>query len=115
MNALKPTYAFFLGANMETTGKKEAANTQAERGWIEMTDKEVLEALAGGAVIERDDLTLGGWRVITRHGGLDSEQVRRLSDAGYLDGFANGGGARLSEEGRLAYIRSTDELQERVE
>lgn len=74
-----------------------------------MEDTEVLMHLAGGAVLIRDEDGFGA-DIVTRHGRVDSTQFNRLMVSGMLKGFANGGGAWISDEGKKAYLRSTDEL-----
>lgn len=75
-----------------------------------MDDKDVIAHLAAGAKLRRhgDDGT--DVELVTFHAEVTTDQWNRLADGGWLKGFANGGGARLSDEGRLAYLRSTDEM-----
>jgi len=48
---------------------------------------------------------------LVRHGPApDPRAVNELGEAGFLKGFANGGGYWVSDEGKLAFIKSTDEL-----
>jgi hypothetical protein len=72
-----------------------------------MEDKNVIAHLASGAVLLFDEM---GGDLVTRHGHVTSDQVTRLGREGWIDWFANSGGARLSDAGRLAYIKSTDEM-----
>lgn len=74
-----------------------------------MEDKEVIALLASGAVLLEDEDRMGA-ELVTRHAQISSEQWNRLGRQGWLKPFANNGGAWLSDAGRLAYIRSTDEL-----
>ena len=75
-----------------------------------MDDKDVIAHLASGAKLRRhgDDGT--EVELVTFHDVVTPDQWNRLADGGWLKGFANGGGAWLSDEGRRAYLRSTDEM-----
>lgn len=75
-----------------------------------MTDAEVLEYLATGARIVYDSDSPNG-EVITWHGDIGTLQIQRLSDEGWLTGFANGSGYRMSEEGRDRFHQEFGSVQ----
>ena len=74
-----------------------------------MTDEEVIAHLAGGMVL-RTDASQSGASLQAWRGSINSDQWNRLGREGWLEGFPNGCGAKLSEAGLLAYLRSTDEM-----
>lgn len=78
-----------------------------------MEIRDIVAALASGHIIRTDDL--GGYdgyeyRLVPEAQAplLTTFQISRLIREGWLDSF--NGGFRLSDEGRKAYMRSTDEM-----
>lgn len=71
--------------------------------------KEVIGALAGGARIVLDDENYPELRMPAPK--LDGPTWDRLIHHGWLESMPNGGTYKLSDAGLLAYLRSTDELQ----
>jgi len=73
--------------------------------------KDAVGLLATQGVVCRysDD---GGCDLVTHHGHLTNEEINYLCDAGFV--YSMNGTYRLTDEGRLAYLRSTDELQDGV-
>lgn len=74
-----------------------------------MTDDEVIALMAEGAVLVTDSDQQGA-ELVTRHAAIVPDQWNRLARGGWLKPFANNGGAWLSDGGKLAYLRSMDEL-----
>lgn len=77
----------------------------------EITDRDLIEELAGGAFISAKDL--GGWDgyeyELRRPGKvITSTQLNRLLDAGWLCGSNTA--YFLTDEGKKSYLRSVDEL-----
>lgn len=74
--------------------------------------KQVVERLATGFIIRAEDL--GGydghdyWLEKSERHRMFADQISRMIQDGWLDSF--NGGYRLTDEGRKAYLRSTDEL-----
>lgn len=83
---------------------KEASDPKAD-GFMRV--EEVVQALASGYGMQRDDCDV---RVVRSAGKVRSDTLQRLIDEGWLEGYANGGGWRLSDEGHKAYLRSSDEM-----
>lgn len=80
------------------------------RDWGQaMSDTELLALMASGAVLLWEDDN-GGAELVTRHGTVTAQQWDRLARQGWLTSFASGTGARLSDDGRAAHIKSMDEL-----
>lgn len=73
-----------------------------------MSDEQIIAEMAAGATLRVDDD--GQYALVRSFGRISATAYMRLADAGWLHGFANGGGAWLSDKGRLQYIKSTDEL-----
>lgn len=69
--------------------------------------KGVLADLADGWFLETIN---GGTRLIKEASVSTSAVDELLSFTTYLEQFVNCGGYRISDEGRSAYIKSTDEL-----
>lgn len=78
-----------------------------------MSDGEVIAHLASGSDLLFDN-NRSGAEIVTRHGSVTTDQVNRLGKAGWIKWFPSGGGAGLSDAGRAAYIKSTDELGDGV-
>lgn len=76
------------------------------------TDQELIQDLAGGFAIRIEDDEWSHGYYVEPPGKYDilSDQLLRLIGEGWLEGFANGGGYRLSDEGRKAFNRAMDEL-----
>jgi hypothetical protein len=84
---------------------KEASDPKAD-GFMRV--EEVVEALATGYAARYED---GHDLYVTKTAGkVRSDTLDRLMREGWLEGFANGGGFRLSDAGRKSYLRSTDEM-----
>lgn len=47
---------------------------------------------------------------LAKHAPLDNPAFAELMNAGFLRDFANGGGYEISDRGRMAFIKSTDEM-----
>jgi hypothetical protein len=74
-----------------------------------MEDSSVISHLACGAVLLFDRDSAGG-ELVMRYGHVTAEQVTRLGRDGWIKWFPSGGGAWLTDAGRAAYIKSTDEM-----
>lgn len=83
---------------------KEASDPKLD-GFMRV--EEVVQALASGYAARWENDTL---YVTKTEGRIRRDTLDRLMREGWLEGFANGGGFRLSDEGRKAYLKSTDEL-----
>ena len=71
--------------------------------------RELIGLLAGpGPLLRYSDG--GGADLVTYHGHVPNEDISQLCDKGWL--CSMNGTYRLTNEGRVAYIRSTDEMQD---
>ena len=75
----------------------------------EPTIREIVAELASGAYIELHENGRYELRQPGKFIGSHTLEYHLLRE-GWLEGFANGGGYRLSSDGWRAYMRSTDEL-----
>lgn len=76
------------------------------------TDREIIQDLAGGFTVREE---VDGWdsEIYMQPPGrydVTHNQIQSLIDGGWLKGFANGSGYRLSDEGHKAFNRAMDEL-----
>jgi hypothetical protein len=92
---------------MKRLSPVEASDPKAD-GFLRY--EEVIELLGAGYSMpyERGN---GNICVVHLHAGrVREDTLRRLMEDGWLLGYANGGGWWLSDEGKKAYLRSTDEM-----
>lgn len=84
---------------------KEASDPKAD-GFMRV--EEVVEALATGYAARYED---GHTLYVTKTAGkVRPDTLDRLIREGWLEGFANGGGFRLSDAGLRSYLKSSDEM-----
>ncbi len=76
------------------------------------TEREIIQDLASGFKIRLDQDEWYHSYHMAPPGRYDIQQsqVEALVKAGWLRGFANGGGFKLSDEGHKAYNRAMDEM-----
>lgn len=73
--------------------------------------RSAVQDMAGGAVLQ---VTGPGMELemVAPVNQPEGDVVSHLIHHGWLESFSNGGGYRLSDAGKLAYLRSTDELDD---
>jgi hypothetical protein len=77
------------------------------RLWSSMPLRDIVELLAGPEAILRYGEDSGA-DLVTTHGHVTNEDLAQMIDDGWL--YSMNGTYRLTDEGRIAYFRSTDEL-----
>lgn len=78
---------------------------------LSRSSQEALNDLAAGFKIKSDGD--GGWwpiLVYEQTKKISGPVIEELMNAGFIHGIANGSGFQISDEGRKAHLKSTDEL-----
>jgi predicted transcriptional regulator len=77
------------------------------RLWSSMPLSDIVALLADAGPILRYGEDSGA-DLVTHHGHISNEDLNQMIDEGWL--YSMNGTYRLTDEGRAAYIRSTDEM-----
>ncbi len=79
---------------------------------LERRMRDAVQDLAGGACFRRSSDGFHGddFELVHPTAQPEGDVFDRLLHHGWLESFPNGGGYKLSDAGKLAYLRSTDEL-----
>lgn len=84
----------------------QQADTYRDR--LQRQLREVVGELASGALLRLDDDNC--WILVRDLKQPEGDVISHLMHTGWLESMANGGTCKISEAGKLAYLRSTDEL-----
>lgn len=98
---------YLAGALKGVIARSQTAKlTASENDKTMMTNEDIVQQLAGGAVIRATDEGDGySYELVTYHAQLPSSQIVSLLDKGWIESMNTV--YRLSDEGKKAYLRST--------
>lgn len=81
--------------------------TEYEKG-LKKRLREVVAELASGALLRLDDDNY--WILVRDLKQPQGDVIDHLMHCGWLESMPNGGTCKISDAGKIAYLRSTDEL-----